>query len=314
MGKITWRKDYYYILIVILLFVAIYGLLPQLSYFKDGVEEFKHPNWDYIVAAVIAACLTVPAAAFTYYVLAFKPIAYMRTVFVQLANNFADRLLPAGIGGIGLSYIYLKNNRHSNSQAAAVVTTNNLAGSFGHMILAILVLFALPSTIDGSWFLKHLQINPFRIFIFLCALFVLVAVLALFRGRLSKGLKKFFQNLSSYRRRPKKLILAVASSMILTICNIVGLYFISKSYGAGLSILEAFIIFSLGLVIGIAIPTPGGIGGIEAGLVAGMIAFGVSAPLSLTVVLTYRLISCWLPAIIGGVAFVVSERRGYLKF
>ncbi|EHN10478.1 hypothetical protein PAI11_26630 [Patulibacter medicamentivorans] len=61
--------------------------------------------------------------------------------------------------------------------------------------------------------------------------------------------------------------------------------------------------------LGGALPLPGGIGGMDGGLIGAMVAFG--APLALTVgaVLAYRLILFWLPLIIGGAAFV-SLRRG----
>lgn len=61
--------------------------------------------------------------------------------------------------------------------------------------------------------------------------------------------------------------------------------------------------------LGGALPLPGGIGGMDGGLIGAMVVFG--APLALTVgaVLAYRLILFWLPLTIGGAAFV-SLRRG----
>ena len=59
-------------------------------------------------------------------------------------------------------------------------------------------------------------------------------------------------------------------------------------------------------------PTPGGLGGVEAGLVAGLVAYRVASADALAAVLVYRLVSYWLMLAIGAAAFVIAERRGYL--
>jgi putative heme transporter len=55
--------------------------------------------------------------------------------------------------------------------------------------------------------------------------------------------------------------------------------------------------------LGNALPLPGGIGGVEGGMIAAFIAFGVSAHLAVLAVLGYRTISYWLPTIPGAIAY-----------
>jgi uncharacterized protein (TIRG00374 family) len=55
--------------------------------------------------------------------------------------------------------------------------------------------------------------------------------------------------------------------------------------------------------LGNALPLPGGIGGVEGGMIAAFIAFGVSAHLAVLAVLAYRTISYWLPTIPGAIAY-----------
>ena len=52
------------------------------------------------------------------------------------------------------------------------------------------------------------------------------------------------------------------------------------------------------------LPLPGGIGGVEGGMIGSFIAFGVSAPLAVLAVLAYRTISYWLPTVPGAVAYI----------
>jgi uncharacterized membrane protein YbhN (UPF0104 family) len=51
------------------------------------------------------------------------------------------------------------------------------------------------------------------------------------------------------------------------------------------------------------LPLPGGIGGVEGGMIGALLAFGVSDGLAVVTVLTYRAFSFWLPTIPGAVAY-----------
>jgi putative heme transporter len=52
------------------------------------------------------------------------------------------------------------------------------------------------------------------------------------------------------------------------------------------------------------LPLPGGIGGVEGGMIGAFLAFGVSGPLAVLAVLAYRTISYWLPTLPGVIAYV----------
>jgi uncharacterized membrane protein YbhN (UPF0104 family) len=70
-------------------------------------------------------------------------------------------------------------------------------------------------------------------------------------------------------------------------------------------ILMAYLIGQLGG----ALPLPGGIGGIDGGLLGTLVVYGVEAAPAAAAVLTYRVILFWLPLMFGALAFV-SLRRG----
>jgi hypothetical protein len=55
--------------------------------------------------------------------------------------------------------------------------------------------------------------------------------------------------------------------------------------------------------IGNTLPLPGGIGGVEGGLIGAFTAFGVSVDGAVVAVLAYRAFSFWLPTIPGAIAY-----------
>jgi uncharacterized protein (TIRG00374 family) len=60
--------------------------------------------------------------------------------------------------------------------------------------------------------------------------------------------------------------------------------------------------------LGGALPLPGGIGGIDLGLIGTLIVYGAPAAATAAAVLAYRIILFWLPLAVGGVAFEMLRR------
>jgi uncharacterized membrane protein YbhN (UPF0104 family) len=60
--------------------------------------------------------------------------------------------------------------------------------------------------------------------------------------------------------------------------------------------------------LGGLIPVPGGIGGIDAGLVGTLVLYHVPLTAAAGAVLAYRAIVLWVPATVGGTAFVFLRR------
>ena len=98
--------------------------------------------------------------------------------------------------------------------------------------------------------------------------------------------------------------------MSLTACNVLCLWASAAAAGIHLPLAALFIIFTFGISLGTATPTPGGLGGFEAGLFAGLVAYHVPSGPALAIALLYRLISYWLVLVIGAIAFTVGQRQG----
>ena len=55
--------------------------------------------------------------------------------------------------------------------------------------------------------------------------------------------------------------------------------------------------------LGGALPIPGGIGGIDLGLIGTLVVYGAPAAATAAAVLAYRVILFWLPLLVGAVSF-----------
>jgi uncharacterized membrane protein YbhN (UPF0104 family) len=61
--------------------------------------------------------------------------------------------------------------------------------------------------------------------------------------------------------------------------------------------------------IGGLLPLPGGVGGIDGGLIGTLVVYGAPVAATAAAVLAYRLILFWLPIVLGGPAFLALWRR-----
>ena len=60
--------------------------------------------------------------------------------------------------------------------------------------------------------------------------------------------------------------------------------------------------------LGNLLPLPGGIGGVDGGMIGALAAFGVESSLAIVAVLTYRAFAFWLPTIPGAIAYFQLRR------
>ena len=80
------------------------------------------------------------------------------------------------------------------------------------------------------------------------------------------------------------------------------------AFGAAPPLAVIVMAYFLGM-FGNLLPLPGGIGGVDGGMIGALIAFGVAGPLAVVAVLVYRGFAFWLPTIPGAVAYFQLRRR-----
>lgn len=295
---------------LVLFLVLLYVLLPQLGKFRTSVSVARHARLEWILIGLGLTVATYLVAAAIYWLLAKRRLRYRRTLIVQVAGAFANRLLPAGVGAISVNYEYLRKNKHSRPQAAAVVAANNSLGFVGHMLLlgGVLVItqapfqqLTLPAIKSGAYWL-------------ITGLIIVVLIVFWFkklRHWLWKMIRGTVQNLIGYRTHPLKVLAALLLSMVLTGLYAFCLLACMQAIGVELDFSRALIVLTFGVAVGTVAPTPGGLVGAEAGLMAGLLAYGLSIADSLAITLLYRLLTYWLALLVGSAAFSLASGKGY---
>ena len=111
-------------------------------------------------------------------------------------------------------------------------------------------------------------------------------------------------------RRPTKAAQLFGGSAGITVFNVLALTAALEAFHSPLPILEVTAVYLGSAAIASAAPTPGGLGAMEAALVAGLTGLGAPSGPAIAGVLGYRLVTFWLPILPGWLVFrrLVRER------
>jgi len=113
-------------------------------------------------------------------------------------------------------------------------------------------------------------------------------------------------------QRPAKLAEGIGGALLLTSCYILCLDASARAVGGHASLAAIAVVYLTGNAIGSAVPTPGGVGAVEAALSAGLVAAGLPGATAVSAVLIFRLLTFWLPVPLGWFALSYLQRHDAL--
>ncbi|SNS24980.1 undecaprenyl-diphosphatase [Geodermatophilus saharensis] len=300
------------LLVVAVLALAGYLLLPQLGDVPGMVRRVRDADWDWASVVVAASVLTYVGAALS---LAGAVPARLRPVplfAAQLASSFAGRLVPAGLGGMALNVRYLQRSGVDVAVATSGVGLSYAAGTVVHVLL-LLGFAALAGRSLGSLRPAGSPALLWGALALLVLCLAAVAVPALRRrvtARLLPPLRRSAHGVAAALRSPGRLVLLVGGSAATTLGYLVCLYAATRALGGDLGLAAVGVVYLLGAAVAAAAPTPGGLGALEAALVAGLVAAGMDHTVAVPAVFLYRLATFWLPVLPGWAAFAWLRRSG----
>lgn len=297
-------------LIKILIFgFLVYAVIVGFSGLSLSLSALKSAEPGLVAAAAFAVALSYLCAAVTYKLLSAKPVPFMPLFLVQISSGLVNRLLPAGLGGLGINMLFFKKSGYGLPAATAIVSINNTLGLIGNLLLLLAVGLFFPVAVN----LPDIPAVPLQAPLMIGLLAVLASLYLARHRAAARNLRMSFHKMLLYvldaARRPRHLLGALLSSMVLTCLHAAAMFFVLQSVYADAAWPIALLAISTGAFAGAAMPTPGGLGGAEAGIVAALVAFSVPLPLAVATALIYRGLTYWLPLLPGYLALRIVEKR-----
>lgn len=300
------------VLLLVVALLTLYILVPRTGSFKDSLTTLQNADFALVLLGAGFWIATYFAATLVYKIISPRHLPYLPVLLVQVASGFTNRIVPAGTGAMAVNMRYLVSQGLSSINAGAIVALNNLLGFVGNMVLLMLVLIFTSSPLNIS--LKYHVSPVVGAVIIMFAIGLLAGLIYLSRNRSKMGrmLTKTARVVKSIFRRPERLVFAWVMSMATTALYGASLFAVGLAFNVHLSIVQTLVVLTVGVAAATVTPTPGGLGGAEAGLVASLVSVGITPQQALTVALTYRFITYWLPIIPGFICFQLALKQRYV--
>jgi glycosyltransferase 2 family protein len=288
---------------------AVYLLAGELARASLG-STLREANWQWVIVALALSASTYVGATISLSGFVADRLPFSRTLLAQLAGSFVTLVTPAAVGGAALNIRYLQRRKIPAPVAAASVGVAQVVAFVLHIVL--IVIFA---AIAGSSAKEHIQPPRWAWFVLAGLVVLALAALAIpagrrvLRARLSPTLGQVLPRLLEVAQQPRKLALGIGGALLLSLSYILCLAACVAAFGRSVPIVGVAVVYLTGSAIGSILPTPGGLGGVEAALTDGLTAAGLPGAVAVSAVLVFRLITFWLPVPFGWAAFSYLERQ-----
>jgi len=294
---------------------AFYLVLPQVAQVQSSWRALQSAHWVWVPVIIAFSALTYVASAVALLGSVTIRLPFWVTVLTQAASSFVNRVSPSNIGGMALNVRYLQKSGVEAAAGVAAIGVNAVAGMLVHVALLVFFFTWAGNSLSTAFKLP----SGSKILVVLAVVAAAVGlVMATRQGRrfavrkFLPGVRTSLANLRRVSRSPGRLALLFGGSTLVTLAYVGGLAASLQAFGAGVGIAEIGAVYLGASIVAAASPTPGGLGAIEAALVAGLTGVGVSAGAAVSAVLTYRLATYWLPVVPGWYAWRVLQRLDYV--
>jgi uncharacterized membrane protein YbhN (UPF0104 family)/membrane-associated phospholipid phosphatase/tRNA A-37 threonylcarbamoyl transferase component Bud32 len=281
---------------------AVHLLLPQVGELRQTLEALRTARWAWLAVGLVLAAASYLAAAVAQLGAVDPPLALGRTTLAQVASSFVNRLTPASLGGMGLNVRFLERAGLDRSAAVAAVAVNTAAGALLHVLGLFVAATLIGRARVGA---AHIP-KGWPLLVALAATLAaggLVLWSPLGRQRLVAPTVRAGRELGGVLRRPGKAAQLFGGSAGVTVAYALTLVCCLAAFDAHLPLASTVAVYLAAAAVAAASPTPGGLGAMEAALVAGLTAVGAPTGPAVAGVLAFRLLTYWLPILPGWLAY-----------
>lgn len=288
--------------------VAVYLLLGSIN-FEDLKETVSHAKPMWLVVAFGFSLLTYLGAGMMLKTFTAENLSLRDTTFVQLAASVVSLVAPAGIGHAALNLRYLQKQKVATPIAVATVSVVQV-----FQFLTTVVFLIVLALMTGD--IGMLKIPSSSILVAIALVIALIVAILLIRPvrmwifeKIRPYVDQIWPRMVWLGTHPRRIAWGVVSALILTM-GYVGAFSASLfAFDYSLPIMTLAITYLVSNSVGSVVPSPGGIGPIEAALTGGLTLAGVPYSIAFSAAIVYRVLTFWAPVPIGWICLRFLQKK-----
>jgi uncharacterized membrane protein YbhN (UPF0104 family) len=295
--------------------LGVYLLFGQLAG-VDFEAVVTNAQWDWVALAALLSQLPQFALAVAMLGSVATPLPLRITTIVQFANNFTGLVA----GTVGNTTLVIRYFQRQGKSVAVAVSSGLLNSTAGFVTQAVLVIVALLIT-AGSYSAddtggggdgRALLLIVIVVGVVLAVTITIPRLRRWAWTRIEPQAHDAWENLRTIASMPRKAVQLFGGNVVGQLLFALTLDASLHAYGGSLPLMELVLINSFASFVGGAVPVPGGMGVVEAGLIGGLTAAGVPQNVAVAATFTHRLLTCYLPPIWGWFALRWLRRNSYV--
>ncbi len=246
-------------------------------------------------------------------------LQFVRVLALEVGNSFS------GIAG-GTAMIFATRVRFFQQQgynASLAVSSSAVVTAASWIVKGLLFAISLPLAWSAINFAEPDEggnsNTVWLILVVVVVVFVVAGVLLAvpklrrFAGaKLRPRILDAWENIRSVASSPLKVVQLVGGAVFGQLAVALALAASLRAFGDHLSLATLIVVITLASMIGGVAPIPGGVGVVEAGLILGLTAAGISESDATAAVFVQRLFTAYLPPIWGWFCLLWLRRREYI--
>ena len=296
--------------------VLAFFLLTLASNWSEIVDTMSGLEWVWVVPIVIVTLLGTVGGAMSLSGSVVRPIALGEATIIMFGQSFLNRFTPMNAGGMAMRIRYLQKGGTDGTVATAAIGLTSAASAVVQVVFFVFFVVVASADPTGGLSVRRGGPDLSIVAVFAGAAVIAVIVIAatpkLRRWVLSfltSTFTKIKTDFGELARRPTKLSLLFGGQAVAKLSTILAFVWSCRAFDVDLSFVELGALYMVANTVASAVPTPGGVGAIEAALVFMLTSAQIDDPTAWAAVLLFRLINYWFPTIPGYLALKVSERR-----
>jgi uncharacterized membrane protein YbhN (UPF0104 family) len=271
---------------------------------ETGAWRLAGADQGWLLAGAAAAVGTWAASALAQQGAVVRRLPGPRLVAAQFAASAAGHLLPAGLGAGAVNLRFLMRCGLPAGRSASALAVKTAAGAAVRLTL----IAALAPACPGLLRLPRLTTPALAVAL---AGLVLLAALPASRwwGRCRRALSAVLADIRALHVSPARAAALWGGSLAFAALHCLVLIAVTRAVALPLPPLQVALLYLAASSAAALLPTPGGLGSLDAALALALTGSGAPGAAAASAVLGYRLLTVWLPLLPGLLVLGLLVRR-----
>ena len=299
--------------------IGIWAIIGVLADVGQSLDVIKGASWGWVALTFVLAQLPMVAEAWAVTGSVPGQLPFGRCIALEISNTFT-----ALVGGNAAVFaVRVRFFQRQGSDSEAAISSGAIASTSSWTVKTVLFLVSIPFA-AGSFHAPTTSGSSSQEAVWIVVGVVLAAGIAialvslvprlrrLASSRIRPHLVTIWGNVKTIATEPRKIFYVLAGSVLAQLLVAIALGTSLHAVGEHASLATILVVITLASIVGGAVPVPGGLGVVEAGLIAGLTSAGIPQEQAVAAVFIQRLFTAYLPPVWGWFVLAWMRRREYV--